>query len=651
MNKIVNDFSITVGTKNGSGSSTANNTILRAIFKMGIPVSGKNLFPSNIQGLPTWYTIRANKNGFIARHEVNEIVIAINPDSFARDLASVAVGGAFFYSDDIKQPITRADIAVYPMPVKELVKKDPNVPSDYRDLVGNMVYVGVLAQIIGIDLEKVEAALTFHFKGKQKPIDMNLNAVKAGAEWAKANLEKKDPFYLEPMNKTDGMIMADGNTAAAIGSVFGGVQFVAWYPITPASSLAEGLNDYLPMLRKREDGKHTYAVVQAEDELAALGMSVGAGWSGLRSMTSTSGPGLSLMTEFAGLAYYAEVPVVIWDVQRIGPSTGLPTRTSQGDLTFTHFIGHGDSHSVILLPGDVYECFEFGWKAFDVAERVQTPVFVLSDLDMGMNQWMSKPFQYPNTPMDRGKVLWDKDIEELKGNWGRYLDKDGDSIPYRTVPGNKHPMSAYFTRGTGHDEYAKYTEDASTWLRNMDRLKKKYYAAREYVPAPVLHATKGATVGIISFGSTEAAVLEAMHQLDTEHGIKADFLRVRALPFTQEVTDFINKYDQVFVVEMNRDGQMNQILTIEYPQFATKLKSVAFGDGLPAYAKWVREGVLAKYAVPAKVKAAVKAKSTASKTKVQKVAAKRSTVKPVKKIASKSAKTRSSAKKTSVKKK
>ena len=646
MNKIINDFSITVGTKNGSGSSTANNTILRAIFKMGIPVSGKNLFPSNIQGLPTWYTIRANKDGFIARHEVNEMVVAMNPDSFARDLASVAVGGAFYYADDIKQPITRTDVAIYPMPVKELVKKDPNVPSDYRDLVGNMVYVGVLAHMIGIDLSKVEAALTFHFKGKQKPIDMNLNAVKAGAEWAKANLEKKDPYYLEPMNKTDGMIMADGNTAAAIGSIFGGLQFVAWYPITPASSLAESLNDYLPMLRKREDGKHTYAVVQAEDELAALGMTIGAGWSGLRSMTSTSGPGLSLMTEFAGLAYYAEVPVVIWDVQRIGPSTGLPTRTSQGDLTFTAFIGHGDSHSVILLPGDVYECFEFGWKAFDVAERLQTPVFVLSDLDMGMNQWMSKPFQYPETPMDRGKVLFEKDIEELKGNWGRYLDKDGDGISYRTFPGNKHPLSSYFTRGTGHDEYAKYSEEAPVWLRNMDRLKRKHETAREYVPAPVLHTAKGATVGIIGYGSTEAAIMEAMHQLDTEHGIKAEFLRVRALPFTKEVTEFVKKYDQVFVVEMNRDGQMNQLLTIEYPQMAAKFKSVAFGDGLPAYAKWVREGILAQYAAPAKVIA----KITATRAKVRK-AAKKSSAKPVKKAAVKSVKAKSSAKKTSGKKK
>jgi 2-oxoglutarate ferredoxin oxidoreductase subunit alpha len=599
MDKIINDFSIIVGTKNGSGSSTANNTILRAIFKMGIPVSGKNLFPSNIQGLPTWYTIRANKDGFIARREQQEIVIAMNPDSFARDLAAVAPGGAFYYSDDIKQPITRADIAVYPMPVKQLVRSDPNVPSDYRDLVGNMVYVGVLSHMIGLDPEKIYAALNFHFKGKPKPIDMNFNTVKAAAEWAKANLEKKDPFYLEPMNKTDGLIMADGNTAAAIGSIFGGLQFAAWYPITPASSLAEALNDYFPLLRKREDGKHTYAVIQAEDELAAIGMAIGAGWSGLRSMTSTSGPGLSLMTEFAGLAYYAEVPVVIWDVQRIGPSTGLPTRTSQGDLAFTNSMGHGDTQSIILLPGGVDECFEFGWRAFDVAEQLQSPVFVLSDLDMGMNQWMSKPFQYPDTPMQRGKVLWEKDLEELKGNWGRYLDKDGDAIPYRTVPGNRHPASSYFARGTGHDEYARYTEDSSVWLKNMDRLKEKYETARKYVPAPVLYEKPGATVGVIGYGSTEAAILEAVYQLESEHGIKAEFLRLRALPFTQELTDFLNKYDQVFVVEQNRDGQMKQILTAEYPEKATAFKSVAYGDGMPAAAKWVREGILAQSVVEA----------------------------------------------------
>ncbi len=595
MNKVVNDFSITVGTVNGSGSSTANNTILRAIFKMGIPVSGKNLFPSNIQGQPTWYTIRVNKDGYLGWDESREIVIAINPASFARDLADVAPGGAFFYADDIKQAITRTDITTYPMPVKQLIREQTEVPSNLRDLVGNMIYVGILAQMIGMDLENVHAALDFHFKHREKPTMMNFNAVKAGADWAKANLTKNDPFALEPIQgKTDGMIMTDGNTAAALGAIYGGVQFEAWYPITPATSLAESLNDYLPILRKREDGKHTYAVVQAEDELAALGMSIGAGWGGLRAMTSTSGPGLSLMTEFAGLAYYAEVPVVIWDVQRIGPSTGLPTRTSQGDLTFTAFIGHGDSQSVILLPGDVSECFEFGWKAFDLAERLQTPIFVLSDLDIGMNQWMSKPFEYPSVPMDRGKVLSEKDIEELKGNWGRYLDKDGDGIPYRTLPGNRHPMSAYFTRGTGHDEQARYTEEAPVFQRVLERLKKKHKTAKQYVPAPILHETRGAEIGILAYGSTESAVQEARAQLAAT-GLKSSLMRVRALPFSKEVGKFLEKYEQIVVVEMNRDGQMYQLLCMDYPALAPKLRSVAFQDGLPASAKWIREGIINNY--------------------------------------------------------
>ena len=629
MNKIINDFSITVGTVNGSGSSTANNTILRTIFKMGVPVSGKNLFPSNIQGLPTWYTIRANKDGFIAHHEHRDIVIAMNPASFARDLASVIPGGAFYYADDIKQPVTRTDITVYPMPIKTIVRNDPNIPSNFRDLVGNMVYVGVLAQMINLDMDKILAALTFHFKGKQKPIDMNFNALKAGAEWAKDNLEKKDPFYIEPMNKTDGLIMADGNTAAALGSIFGGVQFAAWYPITPATSVAESLNEYLPQLRKREDGKQTYAVVQAEDELAALGMCIGAGWSGLRAMTNTSGPGLSLMTEFAGLAYYAEVPVVIWDVQRIGPSTGLPTRTSQGDLTFAYFIGHGDSQSIIMLPGDVFECFEFGWRSFDIAERMQTPIFVLIDLDMGTNQWISKPFEYPEEPMDRGKVLTEKDLEDISGNWGRYLDKDGDGVGYRTFPGNKHPLSSYFTRGTGHDEYAKYSEEAPVYQANMERLKKKQETAKQFVPAPVLRTMKGATIGIIAYGSTEAAVLEAQHQLNTKHGIKSDFLRIRALPFTKEVDKFLAKYDQIFIVEMNRDGQMSQILKTEYAQFAPKLKSVAFGDGMPASAKWVREGILSNYESINQKSVVSKKAAPAKKATAKKVVAKKPSAKKV----------------------
>ena len=592
--KIVNDFSITVGTVNGSGSQTANTTILRSLFKMGIPVSGKNLFPSNIQGLPTWYTIRVNKDGFTARREEHEIVVCMNPKSFPQDLAHVMPGGAFFYDDNIKLDITRDDIVTYAMPVKEIMRQQLDVPTNLRDLVANMVYVGILAQTIGIDLQKIKAALEFHFRGKQKPIELNYNVVQFAADWAKENLEKKDPYYVEPLENTDGMIMADGNTAAALGSIYGGVQFVSWYPITPASSLAEALIDYLPQLRKRDDGKNTFAVVQAEDELAAIGMAIGAGFAGLRSMTSTSGPGLSLMTEFAGLAYYTEVPVVIWDVQRVGPSTGLPTRTSQGDLTFTHYLGHGDTEQVILLPGTVNECFEFGWRAFDIAEHMQTPVFVLSDLELGMNQWMAEPFEYPNKPMDRGKVLWEEDLEKLKGDWGRYRDVDGDGIPYRTIPGNKHPHSAYFLRGTGHNENARYTEDAATWARMMDRIKKKYNNAAKFVPTPIIDKQDGANVGIIAFGSTEPAIREARHQLVTEAGIKSDSIRIRGIPFTDDVPKFIESHEQNFVVEMNRDGQMYQLLLVEYPHLAGKLTSVAFNDGLPATAKWVKDSILVK---------------------------------------------------------
>ncbi len=590
--RIVNDFSITVGTANGSGSSTANNTILRALFKMGIPVSGKNLFPSNIQGLPTWYTIRVNGDGFTARRETHEIMVAMNPASFVRDLTNVAPGGAFFYADDIKLPINRADISVYPMPVKQLVRSNPDIPANLRDLVANMVYVGILAQMIGLDQSKIEMALKFHFKNKEKPVSLNMGMVRAGAEWAAANLTKSDPFYVEPSNQTDGLIMADGNTAAALGSIYGGVQFAGWYPITPASSLAESLNEYLPQLRTTQDGKNTFAVVQAEDELAAIGMCVGAGWAGLRAMTSTSGPGMSLMTEYAGLAYFAEVPLVIWDVQRMGPSTGLPTRTSQGDLAFTANMGHGDIDSLILLPGSVSECFEFGWRAFDIAERLQTPVYVLSDIDFGMNQWMSEPFEYPDVPMDRGKILWEDDLERIKGDWGRYRDVDGDGIPYRTLPGNTHPLSAYFTRGTGHTPEARYSEEPDVWVANMERLKKKYETAKEYLPRSIVRQTEGAKFGIIAYGSTDPAVEEARAWLAREHGLKSDYLRLRAMPFTSEVSEFIAAHERVYVVEMNRDGQLQQLLSIKHPEHATRLIPVAFNDGLPPTAAWIWSAIL-----------------------------------------------------------
>lgn len=590
---IVNDFSITVGTVNGSGSQTSNLTLLRALFKMGIPVSGKNIFPSNIQGMPTWYTIRVNKDGFLARREEHEIVVAMNPSTFSQDLNDVLPGGAFFYDDSIKLAINRDDIAIYPMPVKELVRES-DAPSSLRDYVANMVYVGVLAQILGIEIDPIYMALNFHFKGKPKPVDLNFNIIQAAQKWAKDNLKKTDPYKVETMDATKGFIMADGNTAAALGAIYGGVQFTSWYPITPASSLAEALNEYLPMLRKDpvQPDKNTFAVVQAEDELAAIGMAIGAGWGGLRSMTSTSGPGLSLMAEYAGLAHFAEVPVVIWDVQRAGPSTGLPTRTAQCDLTFTYFLGHGDTKHIILLPGSVTECFEFGWKAFDIAERLQTIIFVLSDLDFGMNQWMTSPFEYPDKPLDRGKVLWEEDLERLKGDWGRYRDVDGDSIPYRTIPGNRHPSAAYFTRGTGHNENARYTEDPKEFNELLGRLSRKNDHARDILPEPVVQTMSGAEIGIIAFGSTDSAIQEARHYM-TENGLKTDYMRIRAIPFAQQVAEFIKAHSRNYVVEMNRDGQLRQLLILEYPDLGSRMSSVAHIDGLPLTAKYVQNAILA----------------------------------------------------------
>lgn len=589
--RVVNDFSITVATVNGSGSQTSNLTILRALFKMGIPVSGKNIFPSNIQGLPTWYSIRLSKDGYLARREEQEIVVAMNPATFTDDLAKLVPGGAFYYADHIKLPIERQDVAIYPMPAKKLARES-GAPSALRDYIANMVYVGVLAYMLGIEEEKISQALDFHFKGKRKPIDLNLGVLQSAANWAAENLDKRDPYQVEPMDLSRDFIMTDGNTAAALGAIYGGVHFVSWYPITPATSLAESIQEYLPMLRKDpETGKNTCAVVQAEDELAAIGMAIGAGWSGLRAMTSTSGPGLSLMTEFAGLGYFAEVPLVVWDVQRAGPSTGLPTRTAQSDLTFTYFLGHGDTQQVILLPGSVNECFEFGWKAFDLAERLQTPVFVLSDLDFGMNQWMAPPFEYPDLPMDRGKILWEEDLDRLKEDWQRYMDVDGDGIPYRTVPGNRHHKAAYFTRGTGHNESARYSEDSVVYVQLLDRLKRKYETARTIVPEPVLHTMEGAEIGIIAFGSTDPAIQEARDEMERA-GIKTDYMRVRAVPFSAGVEEFIKDHGRSYVIEMNRDGQLHQLLSLDYPDRVNNLISLSYLDGMPMTASRVRETIL-----------------------------------------------------------
>ncbi len=588
--KIVNDFSITIATVNGSGSQTANITLLRALFKMGIPVSGKNIFPSNIQGLPTWYTIRVNEAGYTARKEDTEIVVALNPATFAKDLSTVKAGGVFIYPDDFKLPIDRQDIHIYKVPVKTLAKEADVSPS-LREYIANMVYVGILAQILGIDMEKIHQALSFHFKGKEGPVNSNFKVIQAAADWFKSTLTKEDPYYLSPLNKTDDLILTDGNTAGALGAIYGGIQFAAWYPITPASSFAESLNIFLPRLRKI-GGKATYAVLQAEDELAAIGMAIGAGWTGLRALTSTSGPGISLMSEYAGLAYFSEVPVVVWDIQRVGPSTGLPTRTAQGDVTEITYLGHGDTQQIMLLPGNVHECFEFGWKAFDIAEHMQMPVFVLSDLDLGMNQWMTEPFEYPDAPMDRGKVLWEEDLEKLNGIWARYKDVDGDGIPYRTLPGNQHPSAAWFSRGTGHDENTRYSEDNVVWEALTARLKKKYETARGLIPSPILDEPKGSSRGIIAYGSSDQAVKEARDLLSREKGITTAYLRLRGLPWSDQVLDFVKRHDRIYVVEGNRDGQLRQVLSADMPAQADRFVSIAHSDGLPLTAKWIMDKIL-----------------------------------------------------------
>jgi len=592
--KIVNDFVITFSTINGSGSATANNTLLRALFKMGIPVSGKNIFPSNIQGLPTWYSIRVSKQGYTARLAMDDIVVAMNPVTVARELKYILPNGVLFYADHIQLPEGRSDVTKYPMPVQAIVK-EAAVPSELRDYISNMVYVGVLSHILGISLEDIRGSLEFHFKGKQKPIQSNFSIVEKAAKWAEQNLTKRDPYTVSPLHKTADCIMSDGNVAGALGSLYGGLQFTAWYPITPASSLSESIIEWAPVLRKDpKTGKSNVVVVQSEDELAAIGMAIGAGWAGLRSMTSTSGPGLSLMTEYLGLAYYSEVPVVIWDVQRVGPSTGLPTRTAQGDITSTYFMSHGDTQFVMLFPGSVNECFQFGWQALDIAERLQTPVMVMIDLDLGMNQWMTKKFEYPTTPMDRGKILWEEGLQKMldkrDGDWGRYLDIDGDGIAYRTVPGNQHPQSAYFNRGTGHNEYAKYSEEPEVWERVMNRIAKKFETVKKYLPKSSISHMQDARNGIIAYGSTDPAVEEARDRLKKQ-GILTDYLRIRSVPFGKEVEKFISDHKKCFVVEMNRDGQMKQLLCANYPDHANHLVKTCHLDGLPLTAQWIYDQV------------------------------------------------------------
>ena len=590
---IVNDFAINVATVNGSGSQSSNGVLIRSLFKMGIPVTGKNLFPSNIQGLPTWYIIRLSKDGYLARRETTEVQICMNGRTVAEDMAQVAPGGVVLYDDTLPIAARRKDVTYYPMPVKALVK-EANLPAKLRDYVANMVYVGVTSWLLGIPLAQIEDALGWVFQGKEKAVALNLDMVKRAYDWAEGNLTKEDPFRVEPMTGfNEGKILVDGNTAAGLGALFNGVQLVAWYPITPSTSVVETMIKHGPKLRTDpETGKATYGIIQAEDELAAIGMVVGAGWAGARAMTATSGPGISLMAEIAGLAYFAEVPSVIWDVQRMGPSTGLPTRTSQGDILSAYYLSHGDTRHVVLFPSTPKECFEFAGTAFDLAERLQTLVFVLSDLDLGMNMHISDPFEYPEKPMDRGKVLSVEDLEKMGASWGRYKDVDGDGIPYRTLPGTKHPLAAYFTRGTGHNEYAQYSERPDDWERNLQRLHRKFETARTLVPEPILHEEADAQIGIISLGTNDPAVQEARDRL-AEAGVASSYLRLRALPINGAVREFMARYDKVFVVENNADGQLCQILQTEEPTLASKLVPVNKCDGLPLSARWITESIQA----------------------------------------------------------
>lgn len=585
-----NDFSIQVATVNGSGSQSSNAVLLRTLFQMGIPVSGKNLFPSNIAGLPTWYTIRASRDGWVARKKELDLLVAMNPETAREDLAALRPGTPVVFDAPLGLEGAREDLGWYPVDFDQLVA--PVSPeARLRRLLRNMAYVGTLARLLDLELPEVEAAIGRVFEGKAKAVALNVAAARAGFEHAGA-FTRPLGFRAARMDATRGKILVDGNAAAAHGAVFGGVTVLAWYPITPSSSLAETLIASLEAHRRGPDGAPTYAVVQAEDELAAVGMVLGAGWAGARAMTSTSGPGISLMSEFAGLGHYAEIPAVIWDVQRVGPSTGLPTRTQQGDVLSTAFLSHGDTRHPLLLPGSVEECFTFGHQAFDLAERLQTPIFVLSDLDLGMNQWMAEPFEYPDRPMDRGKVLSKADLTRL-GGFARYRDVDGDGIGWRTLPGTDHPRAAYFTRGTGHDEEAAYSEKADVYQRNLERLARKIDGARALLPAPVVLGG-GARVGVLAYGSSDPAVQESRAQLAAERGLAVDSLRVRAWPFAAAVRDFVAGHERTYVVEQNRDGQLAALLRLDLdPALAGRLRPIPHTDGLPLDARSVTDAILA----------------------------------------------------------
>jgi 2-oxoglutarate ferredoxin oxidoreductase subunit alpha len=591
--RVVNDFSLQVATVNGSGSQTANTVLMRSIFQMGVPVSGKNMFPSNIAGLPTWFTIRASKHGYIGRKKEIDFLVAMNPETAREDVMKLDSGAAVVYDEPLKLNALRSDLHFYPVPFDKLVA--PVCPdAKLRKLVRNMIYDGIVSQLLSIDMDEIRSALVKQFgKRKAKAAELNWGAAKAGYDYASTAFVKTDPYQVRRMNENAGKIIIEGNTACALGAMFAGVTVVTWYPITPSSSLVESLIGYLKRFRiDPETGRATYAVVQAEDELASIGMALGGGWAGARAMTATAGPGISLMAEFVGLGYYAEIPVVIFDVQRVGPSTGLPTRTMQGDILSTALLSHGDTRHPMFFPYSPEECFSMSIEAFDFAERFQTPLFVMTDLDLGMNNWMAQPFEYPGKPIDRGKVLSAEDLEKL-GSFARYKDVDGDGVGYRTLPATNHPAGAYFTRGSGHNERAQYTEREDDYIHNMDRLTHKFETMRNYVPAPVVKYHEGAEIGFIAAGTSHYAVDESCDQLLSEHEIPASYLRLRAYPFNAELLEFVRRHERIYVVDQNRDGQLLMLMRMEMaPEETAKLRSIRYYGGLPLDARTVTDEVI-----------------------------------------------------------
>jgi 2-oxoglutarate ferredoxin oxidoreductase subunit alpha len=569
---------------------------------MGIPCSGKNVFPSNIEGLPTWFHIRASEKGYVAHVLDPQVLVCMNEATAKDDVLQLKPGAICFARDDFDVDLADLcdDVRLFLVPFQKLAEKaypPDKTDKSYRDKlrkVVNMVYVGVLASACKIEMEAVEAGIRREFPGrKAKAAEVNISAVRAGYQWAQDNLPADLPFHVRRVDPAPEKILIEGNKAAALGAMFGGVNVLTWYPITPSSSLAEYAEDFLKKHRVQPDGKKTFTIVQAEDELAAIGMAIGAGWAGARSLTATAGPGISLMSEFVGLAYFAEIPVVIVDVQRMGPSTGLPTRTSQGDILKLHLLGHGDSRHIVLIPGSVEECYSLTIEAVDLAQQFQTPVFLANDLDLGMNLWLSDPFPYPTKPIQRGKVLDAAEIER-RGQFERYKDVDGDGVCYRTVPGTEHPLAAYFTRGTGHNEKSGYSERPEDWKKNLDRLARKLETARQALPAPVIDDIPDARVGLLAYGGTHWAIVEARDQL-RDQGVPTSYCRVRALPVSDSVVHFIERHQRIYVVEQNRDAQVTTLLKSTLNgALADRLEPITHYNGTPIAAENIVRPILGR---------------------------------------------------------